>query len=267
MKKLIIPILALSILSRFFGFSFFGDSANVREQKEIIQEMVQCYAETNEAENIVPFLDELGQLDYDAGVRWTEIMKYWDYANHDMMIQTADTPKDLPDDNSLCFVVLGYQLGYTGTIQPELLGRLETALNCAVQYPNSYILCTGGGTAMLNKSVTEAGQMVQWLREHGIPDARIIIEDRSTTTQENAIFSYGIIEKDYPQIHDLVIVSSDYHIPWGAVLFQTVGILNAPEGDTPVIQVVDNAAFETDLYGVSVYGPQAAGILSIAGIS
>ena len=82
--------------------------------------------------------------------------------------------------------------------------------------------------------------MAAWLVEHGLSEDRLIIENRSKTTCENAVFSYEILQKDYPQIDTMAIVTSDYHIPLGCLLFEAWFLLEA-EGNAPAISVTTHA--------------------------
>ena len=52
--------------------------------------------------------------------------------------------------------------------------------------------------------------MRRYLVEHGIPDGRIILEDRSTTTEENVRFSKEIV--DARGGGKVALVSSNYHV-------------------------------------------------------
>jgi uncharacterized SAM-binding protein YcdF (DUF218 family) len=119
----------------------------------------------------------------------------------------------------------------------ELIGRLQVGLACAEQYPNAYVVCTGGGTAKENRDVTEAGQMGAWLLEHGLEKDRLILEDQSLSTIENAQYTLDILHRDYPQVTSLAIVSSDYHAARGALLFETASLMAKHE-----IRVVSNCA-------------------------
>jgi len=140
-------------------------------------------------------------------------------------------------------VVLGFELNDDGTMQEELIGRLETALACADQYPHAFVVCTGGGTAKKNRNVTEAGLMGDWLVDHGLDPDRLIIEDQSFTTAQNALFTYDILLHDYPQVHDVVVVSSLYHIAWGSLLLEASFLKAAAQQQTPEIHVVSNCAY------------------------
>lgn len=193
-------------------------------------------------------IDKLAALDKESADRWTAIIKYWNDANEKDFVNKDILPDGLPDDNSLCIVVLGYQLNADGTMKDELIGRLETALDNADKYPNAYILVTGGGTASANSSATEADCMAEWLIENGIAEDKVIIENMSKTTAENALFSYAILNRDYPEVSSIAIVTSDYHIPLGCMLFNSEFMLdrNKNIGD---IAVVANSAYDADVVG------------------
>lgn len=197
---------------------------------------------------------------------WRNIMRYWDYACQDMEIPVDVLPDGLPEDDSLCIVVLGYALNSGGSMKEELVGRLEVTLASAEKYPNAYILCTGGGTASRAKSKTEAGQMAKWLKKNGIAEERIIIEDESLSTIQNAQFSCAILEEDYPQIRHLAIVTSDYHVIRGCVYFNTQLALNAWRSADERPEIVGCAAYPVSRSRDSL-SYLASGIAQLAGTS
>lgn len=191
-------------------------------------------------------LEELKRSDEELGTLWESITDYWLYVSRDLTINTGKPPEGLPEDDSLGIAVLGFQLMYDGTMAPELIGRLETALACAKKYPNAWLIVTGGGTAFGNRQATEAGVMAEWLAENGIAREKIIVENRSLTTDQNATYSCEILAEQYPQIRQLLMVSSDYHVALGSMLFTEAALLYAYEHDceTPY-QVVSNAGYAT----------------------
>ena len=187
-------------------------------------------------------LEELETIDPMEAALWDEITDYWDYVNEEMPVYDERLPEDLPQGDDLCIIVLGFELNDDGSMQEELLERLRVALNCAEQYPNAYVLCTGGGTARQNDKVTEAGLMGEWLLAHGLEKDRLILEDHSRTTAQNALFSYEILLRDHPMVDSVVLVSSHYHIPWGALLFESAFLKTAAEQGTPEIHVIAGCA-------------------------
>ncbi|MBR3306886.1 MAG: YdcF family protein [Lachnospiraceae bacterium] len=241
-----------------------------RAPEEIIDEMIRYYGSYGEEadDKVDELLKELYAADVRQGELWTEIMGYWSYANTDMVVNTGSLPDDLPKDDSLCIVVLGFELKPDGGMKDELIGRLETALACAEQYPNAYVVCTGGGTAANNREATEGGRMGDWMLEHGLAEERLIVEDKSMTTAQNAEFSYDILLSDHPQVNSVALVSSSYHIPWGSLLFEAQFLKSASERQTPEIHVVSNCGYPitNDTYKVSeLLRWETGGMLQLVG--
>ncbi len=195
------------------------------------------------SDEIFALLEELKRVEPELGKAWEGIMKTWEYVDTEMEIHYEALPEDLAKDDRLCIVVLGYQLKSDGSMTPELVGRCETAFRCAEAYPNALIAVTGGGTASQNRSATEADAMADWLISHGISRERIIIENTSLTTVQNAKKTCDILAEHYPQINQVAIVSSDYHIPLGTLLFNEAAILYEYENGILPYTVVANAAF------------------------
>lgn len=215
-----------------------------RAPETVIEEIITyhgCYGAQAD-EKVGKLLHELKKQDKKQAALWSDIMDYWEYADSEMPVNLKKLPDDLPQDDSLCIAVLGYQLNPDGTMQEELIARLAVACACAEQYPNAYVVCTGGGTALNAPEATEADCMGAWLLENGLDAHRLIIENRSRTTAENAENSYVILLRDYPQVDSVVLVSSDYHIAWGSVLFEAAFLKSAAERQTPEIHVISNCA-------------------------
>ena len=191
-------------------------------------------------------VSELKTSDPDLGTLWEGIVDYWFYVSRELEINTGVLPDGLPQDDSLGIVVLGYQLLYDGEMAPELVGRCETALTCAQKYPEAYVVVTGGGTAGGNRAATEAGVMAEWFIGHGIAPQRLIVEEKSLTTDQNATFSCAILSEQYPQIRSLAIVSSDYHVALGSMMYTEAALIYACEHHCEVpYRVISNAAYAT----------------------
>jgi hypothetical protein len=74
---------------------------------------------------------DLKEVDPALGEAWSKVMDYWNFVNTDLEVNYDLLPDGLPQDDSLCIVVLGYQLNPDGSMAEELIGRCETALACA----------------------------------------------------------------------------------------------------------------------------------------
>ena len=203
--------------------------------------------------------DALDNYAPSLGNHWQSILDFWRYVNTDMPVNIGTLPPDLPQTNRLCLIVLGYQLNPKGTMKDELIGRLETALKCAEQYPEAVILCTGGPTASSNPDTSEAKEMAKWLKKHGVSSDRIIMEGQSLSTSKNASYSYRVLRKKAPQVDSVAIISSEYHIAWGSVMFESQFLLAADAEDGQIIHVVSNAAFDTEEH-IGTFFPFHGGI-------
>jgi hypothetical protein len=124
-------------------------------------------------------------------------------------------------------------------------------------------MVTGGATAATNKTVTEAGRMAAHLMENGISEDRIIQETKSYSTEANAINCMQILSRDYPQIKHLVLITSDYHIQYGYVLFAAQQQLN--HGGSS--DLVGAACYSTGRNSGFGYATQATSIAAIAGVN
>ena len=234
-----------------------SNEAAARIEQQMIEDIITTYgtqgAQADEA--VQTLLHELHSADSRQGALWTDIMEYWHYVDTDLTVNIDILPENLPEDNSMALTVLGYQLNADGTMQDELIACLETALACAEQYPNAYVICSGGGTAKNNPDVTEAGQMGEWMLAHGLDADRLIIENQAKNTAENAANSYNILRQDYPQVDSVVMISSSYHVARGSLLFEAAFLQSASEQQSPEIHVISNCACAIEN---SAYQPENA---------
>ena len=265
-NKLVISVCLLLALAILCLCSGCGRKAETRDRREIIEERVVEYGSygSDADERISSLLEELRAVDTDAADRWTSIMKLWKTVNTDLPLSYDVLPDGLPDTDELCIVALGFQLNPDGTMRDELIERLTVVLNSAKKYPHALIVCTGGGTAAENESATEAGKMAEWLIEHGIAEKRVIVEDKSVTTAQNAIYTFDILAERYPQVKQLAIVSSDYHIATGTLLFEAESILRAEKAGGETAHVVSNAAWKAPSGSLSTMF-QAGALIELSG--
>lgn len=104
-------------------------------------------------------------------------------------------------------VILGAGLFPDGTIRPILDQRLQVGLRLAQTYPTAPIIVSGGAP---QNNRTEAAAMYDWLVGAGVNPARIIREDRSANTVQNAEFSARILADRGATA--AVIVTNDFHL-------------------------------------------------------
>lgn len=187
-------------------------------------------------------LEQIAAEDPELAATWTNILDFWTGVNGDMEFHSDVLPDGLPDDDSLCIVVMGYYLKSDGSMRDELYQRMQVTLASANKYPNAYILCTGGGTASESNRATEAGQMAKWLKKKGVDPDRIIVETQAMSTIQNATYGCALLYQDYPQIKNLAIITSDYHIYRSCLYFHVQAALDAYEAGVEPMRVISNAS-------------------------
>ena len=224
---------------------------NTASAVEIVYRIVSRYARRDVDEESLRKRDILllRQTDPLAASQWEDILDFYDDAR-EAEIHYGELPDGLNDTDALCIVVMGYQLNKNGSMKPELTERLKVALKSAEKYPNALLLLSGGGTAENNSRATEAEKMAEWLVGNGLDPGRIIVENRSMSTVENAKCICEEL-KQYPGIREIAIVSSDYHILRASVLVQARSILQIRSTEEEPLRVVSNAACRTDKKDIS----------------
>ena len=110
------------------------------------------------------------------------------------------------DFSNPAIVILGYGLNPDGTMRTILRRRVLTGLAVAKFFPQSPIIVTGGNP---QNGKTEAGQMHDMLRSLGVPDDRIILEDKANSTVQNAQFSVPLAEQ--AGTSGIILVTSTTH--------------------------------------------------------
>lgn len=186
-------------------------------------------------------LEQIAAQDPALAATWTNILDFWSGVNSDMEFHSDVLPDGLPEDDSLCIVVMGYQLKSDGSMREELVDRMQVTLASAKKYPNAYILCTGGGTASKNGKVTEASQMAKWLKKKGIDADRIIVESQALSTIQNATYGCPLLYREYPQVKNLAVITSDYHIYRSCLYFHVEAAMEAYESGAEPMKVISNA--------------------------
>jgi|GEM_PF-629350 len=236
---------------------------------EKVAQLIAYYKEyqDNAETDILRVLDEMRAIDTGKATVWGKIMEYWRHVNTDMEVNVGTVPENLPEDNSVAIVILGYALNADGSMRPELIGRLQTGLAVAEAYPNAYVVVTGGGTASAAPDKTEGGVMGQWLLDNGLSEDRLIIEDKAPDTVGNAKNTYKILSTQYPQVTSYVMVTSDYHVPRGCILFHSKSLLEAFEAASEPLELISNSGYYTGTNGYESIALQASGLASVAGVS
>jgi len=99
--------------------------------------------------------------------------------------------------------------------------RVTETLRLALRYPAARIVLSGGVGGLLREPITEAAATARLLTELGVAPNRLVIEDRSRTTHENAVFSKQIVDPKPGEVW--ILITSAYHMPRAVGCFRRVG--------------------------------------------
>lgn len=250
MKKTLALLLSLVL---FITVSAVAEEKTQAPAQSLIERIVVSHAADGTRDEQA--LAALAALDPPLGEKWTRIMDLWEAP----VTVYPELPDGLPGDDSLCLVGLGFQLNPDGTMREELIQRLKVMLAASEKYPQAVIVCTGGGTAADDPSATEAGRMAEWLKAQGVDPSRLIVEDHSLTTAQNAVFTFDLLAEKAPRVKQIAVISSDYHIATGTLLFGAEAILRDSD-----IAVVGNAAWPAPSGSLSAMF-QAGALIELSG--
>ncbi len=140
----------------------------------------------------------------------------------------AQAAADHPADGAPCtVVVLGCQVFPDGHPSLMLRGRIQAACDYLSQHPEAVCVASGGQND--SEPISEAACIRSTLVEMGIDPARIYLEDRSTSTEENLRFSAEIIaENGLPA--DAAIASDNFHQLRAAIWAERSGLTPCSAG-------------------------------------
>lgn len=115
-------------------------------------------------------------------------------------------------ENVDAILVLGHRLNMDGTPSAQLLERLNCTHHWAQAFPEAKVLLSGKGHHRLH---TEANIMATYLMQQDLDPHRIILEDRSMNTLENAQYSLPLCKNAKRRL----IVTDWAHQPRAQIIF------------------------------------------------
>ena len=129
------------------------------------------------------------------------------------------------NDGRKYLIVLGAAV-YGDEPSLTLVRRMEGAMDYLARYPDSVAIVSGGMGP--GETVTEGQAMYDYMTAHGVDGARILIEDKATSTEENLQYSFAIIrERGDEPAGNVAIVSSAYHLYRAKLFAQKLGVPDA----------------------------------------
>jgi uncharacterized SAM-binding protein YcdF (DUF218 family) len=139
--------------------------------------------------------------------------------------QRFPRPPKLPDRIDGILVLGGavdtrISLAYGEAAFNSSIARVFAGVALARKHPEAKLALVGGEGEFFPIGFAEARATQGFVLEEGIPATRIILEDRSRSTHENAIFAKELIRPGAGQ--NWVLVTSAFHMPRAVAAFRAV---------------------------------------------
>lgn len=153
---------------------------------------------------------------------WTSLGALLLHPLEDRFARPAELPRDLAG-----IIVLGG--GFEGSVNAARGGYelnsagdrfVETAV-LALQLPEARVVVTGGSGALMLSGEPDGDIAPRLLEALGVSRDRMVLENRSRNTQENAQFTRELLQPDSTQ--RWLLVTSAFHMPRSMALFRKAG--------------------------------------------
>ncbi|MEO4054719.1 YdcF family protein [Solibacillus sp. CAU 1738] len=131
-------------------------------------------------------------------------------------IDKGTTP--VADGTNDYMIILGAKVKPNGAPSLSLQNRLDVAVDYLQQYEHVQVIVSGGQGS--DEPATEASVMAKYLIDRGINASRILLEEESTSTYENFLYSKALLPEE---VTTLTVVSNDFHLRRAKYLAQVVG--------------------------------------------
>jgi uncharacterized SAM-binding protein YcdF (DUF218 family) len=103
----------------------------------------------------------------------------------------------------------------------ESAERLTETAALALRFPNARIVISGGDGALFYTSMSEAGVAKRFFTRLGIDPGRILLEEKSRTTSENAALTKALVTPSPGE--RWLLVTSAFHMPRAMGCFRAAG--------------------------------------------
>ncbi len=139
-------------------------------------------------------------------------------------------------------IVLGSGLNRDLSPNPATIRRGERGAELWKQGYAPMVICSGGFATWASRS--EADGCAQVLRENGVPNDAIILEEQSRSTEENALHSHQIMQARGWK--SALVVSDGYHLLRATWIFSAEGISGStsPAAQPPLLNLLSSVLRE-----------------------
>ena len=114
----------------------------------------------------------------------------------------------------------GMSLSYGETVFNSSIARVLGGIALARRHPEAKLALVGGEGELFPVGFAESRASSAFVLEEGIQATRIILEERSRSTHENAVFAKELIRPGLGQ--NWVLVTSAFHMPRAVAAFRAV---------------------------------------------
>ncbi|MGI6690016.1 MAG: YdcF family protein [Christensenellales bacterium] len=159
-----------------------------------------------------------------------------------MLWQEKNVPE--PSAGVEAMIVLGAQVNSDGSPSVQLELRLNEALAQYSLKPMPIVVCGAQGA---DEPATEASIMRDWLAARGVQAEHILVDETSVNTRQNIANAIQLLP---PGADEVLIVTSDYHLPRAMAIARDLGLRPSGAG-SPIKQEywLKNHARETLAWG------------------
>ena len=140
--------------------------------------------------------------------------------------------------NPQVMIILGCRVMPGGEPSILLQDRLDTALSYLEDHPEMTVVVSGGQGD--NEPTSEAACMADYLEEHGVDSSQILLENESSNTKENLIYSKELLAEQGVDAEEegVLVVSNGFHLTRSRMLaerfgYGSVSTLAAPTSHIP----------------------------------
>jgi uncharacterized SAM-binding protein YcdF (DUF218 family) len=137
-----------------------------------------------------------------------------------------ERPDSLPDDVAGVIVLGGFfegaiNLARGGHELNSAADRIVEAAILARRYPEARVVVTGGSGSLVLEGEADGATAPRLLEALGVAPERLVMEDQSRDTYENAVLTRELLD---PQPGEtFLLVTSAFHMPRSVMLFRKAG--------------------------------------------
>ncbi len=92
--------------------------------------------------------------------------------------------------------------------------------------PERIVFLSGGRVESNNYGPTLAAAMKQFISQQGVSESRIVLEEQSSSTHQNAVLTAKLLKAR--EIDKVILVTDAYHLPRATACFESQGVTVVP---------------------------------------